>query len=49
MWVPGLHPVAGPAVRYLDIHKASENASAFWNVVIVFTVLGFLTEPRHIA
>lgn len=29
MWVPAVHPVAGPAVRSLDIYKGSENASAF--------------------
>lgn len=29
MWVPAVHPVAGPAMRYLDIYKGNENASAF--------------------
>lgn len=29
MWVPAVHPVAGPAVRSLDIYKGSEKCICF--------------------
>lgn len=29
MWVPAVHPVAGPAVRSLDIYKGSEKCLCF--------------------